>query len=207
VTDLERIGQEKAIAIIRAGSSQAALEAGRAALDGGLGVVEVTMNTPGALDAIRELAQKPGALVGAGTVLDRRTADACMAAGARLIVSPHTDPDLIAHVRSAGALAIPGALTPTEVVRAWQAGAHIVKIFPAVNVGGPEYLRLLRGPLSQVRLMPTGGVTVENATDYLSAGAYAVGLTSALFPPDLLAAADWPAIRERCGALAAKLRA
>lgn len=207
MSDLERIGLERAIAIIRASSAQAALEAGRAALDGGLGVIEVTMNTPGALDAIRELAQKPGALVGAGTVLDRRTADACMAAGARLIVSPHTDPDLIAHVRAAGALVIPGALTPTEVVRAWQAGAHIVKIFPAVNVGGPDYLRLLRGPLSQVRLLPTGGVTVENAPDYLRAGAFAVGLTSALFPADLLAAADWPAIRERCSSLVARLRA
>lgn len=207
MSDLERIGREKAVAIIRAASAQQALEAGRAAIDGGLGVVEVTMNTPGALDAIRELAAKPGALIGAGTVLDRKTADACMAAGARLIVSPHTDPDLIAHVRGAGAIVIPGALTPTEVVRAWQAGAHIVKIFPAAQVGGPEYLRLLRGPLSQVRLMPTGGVTVENATDYLKAGAYAVGLTSALFPSELLTAGAWPEIRERCGALAAKLRA
>lgn len=206
MTDLERLGAERAVAIIRAASAQQALEAGRAALDGGLNIVEITMNTPGALDAIRELATKPGALVGAGTVLDRKAADAAIAAGARLIVSPHTDPELIAHIRRTGALAIPGALSPTEVVRAWQAGAHVVKIFPCASVGGPDYLRFLRGPLGQVRLLPTGGVTIENARAHLDAGAFAVGLTSALFPAADLEAGNWDAIRARTTQLVEALK-
>ena len=202
---LDLLGSQRACAIIRAQSSAVAVAAARAAIQGGMRVVEVTMNTPGALDAIRELAAAGEALVGAGTVLDSATADAVLEAGGRFIVSPHVDPSLIRHVVGRGALCIPGAMTPTEVHTARTAGAQVIKIFPAACVGGPEFVRLLRGPFSDVRLFPTGGVTPSNVREYLAAGAFAVGLTGWLFPKEALESGDWELVRQRAVALRAQL--
>ena len=204
---LELLKKERAVAIVRATSPSLALSTARAVIEGGMSVVEVTMNTPDALSVIAELAATHKGLVGAGTVLDIRTADDVLATGARLVVSPHTDPALIRHVLDRGGLPVPGALTPTEVLTALKAGAPVVKIFPAACVGGPEYIRLLRGPLDSARLLPTGGVTADNALTYLSAGAFAVGLTGWLFPADAMAVQDWNVVRDRAALLMSKLAA
>lgn len=204
---LDLLARDRAVAIIRAVTPEKALGAARAAITGGMSVVEVTMNTPGALEVIAELARTHRGLVGAGTVLDLATADAVLATGARLVVSPHTDPELIRHVLKNGGLPVPGALTATEVVAAIKAGAPVVKIFPAGCVGGPEYIRMLRGPFGTTRFLPTGGVTGDNIKSYLEAGAVAAGLTGWLFPADALAREDWDVVRERAERLMTGLRA
>jgi len=202
---LEPIARDRAVAIVRTTSEESARLAARAVIDGGMRVVEITMNTPGALAVIAELATMSNILPGAGTVTDVATADRCLDAGARFIVSPTTDPVVISHVKKRGALMIPGAFSPTEVLAAWRAGADVVKIFPAVCVGGPTYFRLLAGPLPQVRLLPTGGVTLDDAVRYLEAGAFAVGLTSALFPAEVLARGDFDSVRTAARALMTRL--
>lgn len=203
---LELLGSERVVAIVRATSAKTALAAARAAQAGGMQIVEVTMNTPGAVDVIGELAAEKKGLVGAGTVLDKQTADAVLAAGARLIVSPHADPELIRHVLDKGGLPVPGALTATEVLNAIMAGAPVVKIFPVGCVGGPEYIKMLRGPFGTTRFMVTGGITADNVKAYLAAGAYAAGFTGGLFPADLLERGDWDAIRTRAADLLARLK-
>jgi 2-dehydro-3-deoxyphosphogluconate aldolase/(4S)-4-hydroxy-2-oxoglutarate aldolase len=203
--DLEPFAKNRVVGIVRTNTAERAYQAAKAILAGGISLIEITMNTPGALDVIRRLAAESTHPVGAGTVMDTDTADAAIAAGARFIVSPHTDPDLIAHVKAKGALAVPGALSPTEVVRAWRAGADIVKVFPTGAVGGPDYIQLLRGPLPDIRIMPTGGVLIDAVQRYLDVGCFAVGLTSALLPAAALEAEDWPQIRERAHDLMRRL--
>jgi 2-dehydro-3-deoxyphosphogluconate aldolase/(4S)-4-hydroxy-2-oxoglutarate aldolase len=195
--DLEAVTTQRVVGIVRTTSAERAYQASKAIMAGGISIVEITMNTPGALETIRRLAAETPGPIGAGTVMDPESADAAIAAGARFIVSPHTDPDLIAHVKAKGVMVIPGALSPTEVVRAWRAGAHIVKVFPAGAVGGPDYIQLLRGPLPDIKIMPTGGVTAEAVQRYLDVGCVAVGLTGALLPAAALDAEDWATIRER----------
>lgn len=147
-------------------------------LAGGIRAFEVTLDSAGAVEAIAELTDRfagSGLIVGAGTVLDPDAAHAAVAAGARFIVSPHTDPAIVAAARDRGVPAFPGALTPTEVVSAWRAGASAVKVFP-VSAVGPSFVRELRGPLRDVPLIPTGGVTLETAPALIAAGAVAVGV-------------------------------
>lgn len=149
-------------------------------LAGGVRALEITLDSDGALDAIASLAERfaaGGLVVGAGTVLDPDTARAAVAVGARFVVSPHTDPRIVEAARDLGVPAFPGALTPTEVVAAWRAGASAVKVFP-VSAVGPAFIRELRGPLGAVPLIPTGGVTLETAPALISAGAVAVGVGS-----------------------------
>lgn len=185
-------------AVVRAESAELAEKALRAALEGGVNVVEVTMTVPGAVAVIRSLAGSLGrdVILGAGTVLDPETARECIDAGARFIVSPNTNPATIAACRSAGAAAIPGALTPTEVVTAWQAGADIIKIFPG-NVVGPSYIKDLHGPFPQIPFMPTGGVDLTTARDWLAAGAVALGVGGALIDKKLMASGDFAEITAR----------
>ena len=183
-------------------------EAAAALRRGGVTAIEITMTVPGAADIIRELARtKPaGTLIGAGTVLDAGTATEVIAAGADFVVSPVTDRDTIQACREAGVLVAPGAFTPTEIVAAWRAGADIVKVFPATSLG-PQFFRDLRGPLPFVRLMPTGGVTLENARLFLAAGACAVGIGTALVDAKSVEAGDWEAIETRARVLVASLEA
>lgn len=150
-------------------------------LEVGIGIVEVTMNSTDASGTIRRLADRyEGRLiVGAGTVLDADLATAAVDAGAEFLVTPHVDESVAAAAHRLKVPFVPGALTPTEILRAWRAGAALVKLFPAVTVG-PQYLRQLRGPLPDIPLLPTGGVSVENTAEFIAAGAVAVGVGGAL---------------------------
>ncbi len=151
---------------------------------GGVTVIEITMTVPNAIELMRDLKTKyRDLLLGAGTVLDAQQASAAIEAGAEFVVSPSFHPEVILRTRKMGKVSIPGALTPTEVVSAWNAGADFVKIFPCSAVGGPGYLRALKAPFPQIRLIPTGGVTLETAAHYLRAGAAALGVGTDLVNP------------------------
>ncbi len=179
--NLQDIADCGVVAIVRVGSAQEALEVCAAIAEGGVKPIEITMTVPGAIDAIEELKRvtKGKVLVGAGTVLDPETAVAVIHAGAEFIVSPTLNLGVIEVCRRYGKIAIPGAFTPTEILAAWSAGADIVKIFPA-RVGGPKYLLDIKGPLPQIKLLPTGGVALENTPDFIRAGAVAVAAGTSL---------------------------
>jgi 2-dehydro-3-deoxyphosphogluconate aldolase/(4S)-4-hydroxy-2-oxoglutarate aldolase len=166
------------IPVVRASSADEAMTAVRAIRRGGIPVVEITMTVPGAIETIREVAMSMGedVLVGAGTVLDAETARRCLDAGAQFIVSPGLDVETIEFVAKQDKLMMAGALTPTEVITAWKAGSDFVKVFPCGQVGGPGYIKALRGPLPQVPLVPTGGVNLNTAGDFILAGCAALGV-------------------------------
>jgi 2-dehydro-3-deoxyphosphogluconate aldolase/(4S)-4-hydroxy-2-oxoglutarate aldolase len=175
---LRQIKKVGLVPVLRAPSAEVAVATALAIEKGGVPVVEVTMTVPGAIDVIREMvnSSQGRVLVGAGTVLDPETARACMLAGAQFVVSPSLNVKTIEVCRRYGVPVIPGALTPTEVVTAWEAGADVVKVFPCSAVGGPKYLAALKGPLPQIDLIPTGGVSLATAADFLAAGAFALGV-------------------------------
>ena len=183
MSDLQRVLDSGLVAILRAPSGELLADVAQALLAGGVEVIEVTFTVPHALRVLEQVADRVGdrILLGAGTVLDSETARAALLAGAQFIVSPNTNLDVIRVCRRYDKLAMPGALTPTEIVTAWEAGADIVKVFPS-DFTGPQYLKILRGPLPQIRLMPTGGVTLDTAADFLKAGACALGVGSSLVP-------------------------
>jgi len=178
------------IPVVRAQSAEEAMKAIDAIREGGVSLLEITMTVPGAVGVIEEVSQRYGAdaLVGAGTVLDGETARACILAGAQFVVSPSLDLETIAVCRRYGVAVMPGALTPTEVVQAWSAGADFVKVFPAGAMGGASYIKALKAPLPQIELVPTGGVSLKTAADFIKAGASALGVGA-----DLV---DLKAIRE-----------
>ncbi len=195
--DLDRILREKIVAVMRFDRGEPLIQAARALISGGVTIMEVTFTVPQAHKVLEQLAEALGdqVLLGAGTVLDAPTARIALLAGARFLVCPHLDRRIIELGHRYDALVIPGAFTATEVLQAWQSGAAMVKIFPA-DVGGPAYLRALRGPLPQVRLMPTGGVNLKTAADFLQAGASALGVGGALVEPRAVEAGDWKRIEE-----------
>jgi 2-dehydro-3-deoxyphosphogluconate aldolase/(4S)-4-hydroxy-2-oxoglutarate aldolase len=196
--------ETRVVAILRRTEAHLAVETAEALLKGGISVIEVTLNTPGALEMLRAMRDAVGdrAVLGAGTVLDLAAADAALAAGAQFIVSPHTDADLVREMAARGVACIPGALSPTEVLTAWRAGAAVVKLFPAGPVG-PGYLKDLRGPLADIPMLPTGGVTLDNAATFIGAGAWGLGLGSALVAPDLVAEGRFDELTRRAAAFAA----
>ena len=175
--------------MIRTASGEEARRVSEALLAGGVDVIEITMTVPGALDVIDELAGAFGGdvVLGAGTVLDAETARAAILAGVEFIVTPALSEDAIRLTKRYGKLACPGALTPTEIVQAWEAGADLVKVFPVDCMGGASYIRALRGPLGQVETVPTGGVTLANGAAYIKAGATALGVGGALVDKKALA--------------------
>jgi 2-dehydro-3-deoxyphosphogluconate aldolase/(4S)-4-hydroxy-2-oxoglutarate aldolase len=179
-----------------------------AVAEGGVRALEVTMTVPGAVDMIRRLAPvlPAGFLLGAGTVLDPGTAALVIDAGAQFVVSPVFRRPLINACHSRGVPAIPGCFTPTEILEAWDAGADVVKVFPATALG-PAFFRDVRGPLPQVKLMPTGGVTVENAGEWIRAGAVAVGVGTALLDAGAIAAGDYGTLRSKAQTIVANVRA
>jgi len=187
---LKQIRDTGVIPVVRATTADEAMRAIDAIREGGIAVLEITMTVPGAVSVIEQVAKRFGndALVGAGTVLDAETAKACISAGAQFIVSPALNFDTIAYCREHDVAVMPGALTPTEVVQAWNAGADFVKVFPAGAVGGAGYIKSLKAPLPQIELVPTGGVSLMTAADFISAGAAALGVGT-----DLV---DLKAIRE-----------
>jgi 2-dehydro-3-deoxyphosphogluconate aldolase/(4S)-4-hydroxy-2-oxoglutarate aldolase len=196
---LQRIRDTGLIPVVRAESADQAMRAVEAIKAGGVGVLEVTMTVPGAIGVIKQLAKAYGgeALIGAGTVLDPETARACIQAGAQFIVSPALNEDTIAFCRDNDVAVFPGALTPTEVLRAWSAGADAVKVFPAGAVGGASYLRALKAPLPQIELVPTGGVSLKTAADFIKAGAMALGVGADLVDMKALREGNAELITER----------
>lgn len=179
------------VAVIRAPSGEILGDVAEALLEGGVEVIEVTFTVPKAHRVLEQVADRLGdkIVLGAGTVLDAQTARTAMLAGAEFIVSPTTNMDVIRIARRYDKAVLPGALTPTEVLAAWEAGADIVKVFPS-DLTGPSYLKALRGPLPQIRLMPTGGVNLETAADFLRAGACALGIGGALVSGKAIANRD-----------------
>jgi 2-dehydro-3-deoxyphosphogluconate aldolase/(4S)-4-hydroxy-2-oxoglutarate aldolase len=166
------------VPVVRAASTAEALTAIEAVYRGGIRAAEVTMTVPGALRVLEQCADQFGdrLVLGAGTVLDPETARACMLAGAQFFATPGLRVSTIEMVRRYAQVAIPGALTPTEVLTAWESGADIVKVFPCGNVGGPAYIKALKGPFPQIEMMPTGGVNLKTAGEFLKAGACAIGV-------------------------------
>jgi 2-dehydro-3-deoxyphosphogluconate aldolase/(4S)-4-hydroxy-2-oxoglutarate aldolase len=175
---LERIKSIGIIPVVRASSGDEALAAVEAIKAGGLSVLEITMTVPGAVGIIEQIAKRYGdeVLVGAGTVLNAETAKDCLAAGAQFVVSPALNLETIAFCRDAGCAIMPGALTPTEVVTAWSAGADMVKVFPCGAMGGASYIKSLKAPLPQIELVPTGGVSLTTAASFIEAGSAAIGV-------------------------------
>jgi 2-dehydro-3-deoxyphosphogluconate aldolase/(4S)-4-hydroxy-2-oxoglutarate aldolase len=166
------------VPIVRTSSAEGAIQAVEAIYNGGIRAAEVTMTVPGAIRVLEKLADRFGdkIVLGAGTVLDPETARACMLAGAEFFVTPNLRLSTIEMAKRYSKVICPGALTPTEVLTAWEAGADVVKIFPCGNVGGPKYIKALKGPFPQIEMIPTGGVNLETTGDFLKAGACAVAV-------------------------------
>jgi 2-dehydro-3-deoxyphosphogluconate aldolase / (4S)-4-hydroxy-2-oxoglutarate aldolase len=186
------------IPVIRATGAEAALQAAEAVLRGGISVVEITMTVPNAIRVMEKVAEqlRGKVLLGAGTVLDPETARAAILAGAEFIVAPSLNLKTVEMAHRYSKVVLPGALTPTEVLAAWEAGADFVKIFPAGNVGGPKYIKALKAPFPQISLVPTGGVNLETAADFVLAGASALGVGGELVDAKALAAGHVEVIEE-----------
>lgn len=194
--DLQRVLNTGMVAIIRANSGEQLVNVARALYEGGIDVIEVTFTVPNAVQVLEAVHQDLGKkiLLGAGTVLDPETARTAFLAGAQFLVSPTVNLDVIKMSNRYDKLCMTGAYTPTEIITAWEAGADVVKVFPA-EIGGPPYLKAIKGPLPQVRLMPTGGVNLDTMHDFLKAGACAVGLGSSLVEKDAVERGDFARIR------------
>jgi 2-dehydro-3-deoxyphosphogluconate aldolase/(4S)-4-hydroxy-2-oxoglutarate aldolase len=175
---LQRILEVGIVPVIRAGSSEDALSATEAVYRGGIPIAEITMTVPGAVAAIRSLVQQRGRdiLIGAGTVLDVQAARQCVEAGAQFLASPGLDLETVAFAHSQNKVMFAGALTPSEIIAAWRAGSDLVKVFPCNALGGPKYIASLKGPLPQVQLVPSGGVSLETISEFIRAGASAVAV-------------------------------
>lgn len=195
--DLQRVLDGGIVAIIRASSGEQLVNVARALYEGGIEIIEVTFTTPGVVDVISAVHKELGRkiLLGAGTVLDAETARIALLAGAEFLVSPCVNIDVIKLAHRYDKLVMPGAYTATEIVTAWEAGADVIKIFPA-DIGGAPYLKALKGPLPQIRMMPTGGVNQQTLRDFVKAGACAVGLGSQLVEKDALERGDFSRIRQ-----------
>jgi 2-dehydro-3-deoxyphosphogluconate aldolase/(4S)-4-hydroxy-2-oxoglutarate aldolase len=180
----------------------------QALADGGVRTLEITMTVPGAVDLIRQTAASlpPGFLLGAGTVVDVETTHRVIEAGATFIVSPVFRPEMIAAAHEHDVPILPGCFSPTEILAAWDAGADMIKVFPATALG-PAYLRDIHGPLPQIKLVPTGGVSIENAGDWIRAGAAAVGAGSALLDTAALAAGDYQKLTDNARRIVANVTA
>ena len=183
---IEKIREVGLVPVVRAASAEEAFAAVEAIRAGGIPILEITLTVPGAIAVIRDLAKRLGdeALIGAGTVLDAETAHECIDAGAKFIVSPALDIPTIELCRRLVVPVFAGALTPTEILTAWKAGANAVKIFPANSVGGASYLKSIKAPLPQIELLPTGGVNLNTAADFIKAGAFALGIGADLVKGD-----------------------
>ncbi|MGA7239352.1 MAG: bifunctional 4-hydroxy-2-oxoglutarate aldolase/2-dehydro-3-deoxy-phosphogluconate aldolase [Bryobacteraceae bacterium] len=187
------------VPVVRASSAELAIQAVEAIRAGGILAAEITMTVPGAIRALEKLADRFGdaMLLGAGTVLDAETARASILAGAEFLVSPNVRPATIEMAKRYSKAVFPGALTPTEILAAWEAGADAVKVFPCGSLGGAKYIKALRGPFPQIETIPTGGVSLETIGDFLKAGACAVGIGSELVDAALMKQGRFDAIEER----------
>jgi 2-dehydro-3-deoxyphosphogluconate aldolase / (4S)-4-hydroxy-2-oxoglutarate aldolase len=195
---LKFVKRERIIAVIRSPDLHVGRKMAHAVAAGGIKLIEITANSDRPWELIESLrAELPSCSIGTGTVLslaDMRNAIAC---GVEYIFTPHVDLNLIQAAITAAIPIVPGALTPTEIITAWRSGATAVKVFPVESVGGVNYLKVLQGPIGQIPLIPTGGVTVANAADFLAAGAIAVGISGSLFPQLEIIQESWQSIRDR----------
>src|SRR5215470_16458841 len=184
----QRIEEIGVVPVVRASSARDARIAADAVCEGGIPIVEITMTVPGAVEVIRELTKSVSGevLVGAGTVLNVEAARRCLDAGAQFLVSPGLNLQVVQLAAAEGKLMMAGALTPTEVITAWEAGSDFVKVFPCGQVGGAKYIKALKGPLQQVPLVPTGGVSLATAAEFIEAGAAALGIGGELVQADAL---------------------
>jgi len=193
---IEQMLSLKAVAVLRAEEAETAVAAAQAILAGGIRAIEVTMTVPDAYGVIRALADQTSAILGAGTVLTGEQVDLCVEAGARFIVSPACCPQVIERAKARGTVVIPGAMTPTEILTGWNLGADMIKIFPAARLGS-AFLSDVRGPLPNIPLVPTGGITDENAVEYLEAGAAMLCFGSWLFDRGAMAERDYDRLTQR----------
>lgn len=207
IENLQRVLDLGIVSIIRAESGEQLVDVAQALYEGGIDVIEVTFTVPGVLQIISDVKKALGdkIVLGAGTVLDTETARAAILAGAEFIVTPTVNTDVIRLCNRYDKMIMPGGFTPTEILTAWEAGADIVKVFPA-DVGGPNYLKAIHGPLPQIRLLPTGGVDLETLPAFVKAGACAVGLGSALVEKQAVAAGDLNRIRSLAEQYVAKMK-
>lgn len=203
---LQLLRQQRLIAVIRTNQLSLGRQMAQAMAASGIFIIEITWNSADAPKLIYQLRQElPQCTIGTGTILNQEQLQQAIDAGVQFIFTPHVEPALIASAVAADVPVVPGALSPTEIVTAWQAGASAVKVFPIQAVGGANYIKALQGPLGQIPLIPTGGVTLENAQEFLTAGAIAVGLSGELFPKSLVNAGDWQAIANRAKTLKKQL--
>lgn len=205
---LNQLLEEKVIAIVRLDSGEKLVKVAQALSAGGISVIEFTCTTPGALEMVKEASTyfSGDVLIGTGTVLDPETARAAILAGAEFIVTPTTNLETIAICKRYGKPVITGAMTPSEMLTAWEAGADLVKVFPVSNIGGPDFIKAVLAPLPQLRLVPTGGVSADNAAQYLKAGAAAVAVGGNLVNKKAVANGDWAAITAEAQRLVATAR-
>ncbi|MBM3335148.1 bifunctional 4-hydroxy-2-oxoglutarate aldolase/2-dehydro-3-deoxy-phosphogluconate aldolase [Candidatus Sumerlaeota bacterium] len=197
---LEEMTGTGVVAVVRAPDSTKLVEVARALCEGGVTCVEITMTTPNALEVIHAAVGHLGdrACIGVGTVLDSETARAAILAGAEFVVSPILDEEVIRTAHRYSKPVVPGAFTPTEIVRAWEAGADVVKVFPA-SVGGPSYFRALKGPLPHIKLTPTGGVNLTTAAEFIRAGAEFLAVGGELVTKEDIAGGNYESLRDRAG--------
>ncbi|QHG17408.1 bifunctional 4-hydroxy-2-oxoglutarate aldolase/2-dehydro-3-deoxy-phosphogluconate aldolase [Nostoc sp. ATCC 53789] len=195
---LSQLQKHRAIAVIRAPKLEVGQEMAMAVASGGMQLIEITWNSDRAGELISQLrSELPTYTIGTGTLFNVQQLQEAIASGAQFLFTPHVDSAMIQAAQEKDIPIIPGALTPTEIVTAWSQGASCVKVFPVQALGGADYIKSLQGPLSQIPLIPTGGVTLENAKEFLQAGAIAVGLSGELFPKKLVTEGNWQAIASR----------
>jgi 2-dehydro-3-deoxyphosphogluconate aldolase/(4S)-4-hydroxy-2-oxoglutarate aldolase len=206
--DFERIVDSGVVAVVRGADADLAVDVAGALVEGGVTAVEVTADTPGAVEMIEDVAGALGdeAIVGAGTVLDAETARAALLAGAEFLVSPNFDAGVVETANRYGAVVAPGVMTPTEAVDAFEAGADLVKVFPAATLG-PGHVAAMKGPLSHIPMMPTGGVNLDNVAAFVEAGAAVVGAGSALVDLEAARAGEFETITETARAFRAEIEA
>jgi 2-dehydro-3-deoxyphosphogluconate aldolase / (4S)-4-hydroxy-2-oxoglutarate aldolase len=207
ITNLNRLKNSKLVAVIRKPKPSQIFQIAEALIEGGVEVLEVTVDTPGSFEMITHLKEKFGtkAIVGAGTVLDAETAKRAIEAGSDFIFSPILDEETIYLTNRYGKISIPGAMTPTEIVRAYQAGADLLKVFPASSLG-PKYFKELSGPLGYIPMMPTGGVSLDNVAEFIQSGAAAVGVGSALLNKQVIEEGRFDILKETAQKFIEKIR-
>ncbi|MBE9231736.1 bifunctional 4-hydroxy-2-oxoglutarate aldolase/2-dehydro-3-deoxy-phosphogluconate aldolase [Cuspidothrix issatschenkoi LEGE 03284] len=203
---LSQLKKHRAIAVIRASKMVLGEQMALAVASGGMQLIEITWNSDRAPELISQLrAQLPDCMIGTGTLFNIQQLQEAIACGAQFLFTPHTDPEMIQTAVSANIPIIPGALTPTEIMTAWNYGASCVKVFPVQAVGGTSYIKSLQAPLGHIPLIPTGGVTLENAKDFLQVGAIAVGLSGELFPSESVLRGNWTNITQQAKTLMQRL--
>ncbi|OPX24960.1 MAG: 2-dehydro-3-deoxyphosphogluconate aldolase [Candidatus Latescibacteria bacterium 4484_107] len=205
---LQLVADTGAVAVLRIPDPAQVMPVFEALKDGGVKCIEITMSTPNAIEVIAELAKTvpEDIALGVGTVLDPETARAAILAGAEFVVAPTTNFDVIRMCQRYDKVVMPGAFTPTEILAAWEAGADVVKVFPA-SLGGPGLIKAIKGPLPQITLLPTGGVTIENAAEFIRAGSIAVGIGGKLIDKQAMAEGKFEIIREKARKLVTSIAA